>query len=83
MDAAGPNKSDLVTIWGSVQQMIFRALEQQRGLSLELNVTQDTYYQKHYEDETQECLDTATLLDPRFKTSCTHKDKPPNIKARV
>lgn len=42
------------------------------------------YINKHYEDETtQELLDIATFLDPRFKTSYTDEDKLPNIKARV
>ncbi|RXN32801.1 zinc finger BED domain-containing 1-like protein [Labeo rohita] len=42
------------------------------------------YINKHDEDETtQELLDTATFLDPRFKTSYTDEDKLPNIKARV
>lgn len=42
------------------------------------------YINKHYEDETtQELLDIATFLDPRFKTNYTDEDKLPNIKARV
>ncbi|CAM4571578.1 unnamed protein product [Leuciscus chuanchicus] len=42
------------------------------------------YINKHHKDETtQEHLDIATSLDPRFKTSYTDEDKLPNIKARV
>lgn len=42
------------------------------------------YISKHYEDETtQVLLDTATFLNPRFKTSYTDEDKLPNIKSRV
>ncbi len=41
-------------------------------------------YIKNYDDEdTQELLDMASFLDPRFKTNYIAEDKLPNIKAKV
>lgn len=42
------------------------------------------YINKNYDDEdTQELLDMASFLDPRFKTNYIAEDKLPNIKAKV
>lgn len=41
------------------------------------------YTNKHHKYETTQELLDITFLDPRFKTSYTDEDKPPNIKARV
>ncbi|XDV17019.1 hypothetical protein PO909_016474 [Leuciscus waleckii] len=42
------------------------------------------YINKNYDDEdTQELLDMASFLDPRFKTNYIAVDKLPNIKAKV
>jgi len=42
------------------------------------------YINKKYDDEeTQELLDMASFLDPRFKTNYIAVDKLPNIKAKV
>lgn len=42
------------------------------------------YINKNYDDEdTQELLDMASFLDPRFKTNYITEDKLPNIKAKV
>lgn len=42
------------------------------------------YLNKNYDDEdTQELLEMASFLDPRFKTNYIAVDKLPNIKAKV
>ncbi|XDV47123.1 hypothetical protein PO909_016829, partial [Leuciscus waleckii] len=85
------------TRWGSRQKMVARMIEQHKAISQLLNPSDDDtqltkdiktavieYLNEKYDDEiTDELLDMASLLDPRFKTQYIRPDKIEAIKTRA